>query len=74
MRFLAGGTLLATLVLVAPAWWLGPKYLAVLHAQTPLSIEAWLGTALALTWLLRAVGSLVFLRASGGRLRATARK
>lgn len=74
MRFLAGGTLLATLLMVGPAWWLGPSYLVALQSQARLSVEAWLGLVLALTWLLRAVSSLVFLRASGGRLRATARR
>ena len=73
MRFLAGGTLLATLAMVAPAWWLGPPYLAALHAEARLSLEAWLGAALALTWLLRGVASSVFLRSSGGRLRASSR-
>jgi len=74
VRFLAGGTLLATLAVVAPAWWLGPPYLAALHAQARLSLEAWLGAALTLTWLLRRVASLVFLRTSGGRLRAASRR
>lgn len=74
MRFLAGGTLLATLTVIAPAWWLGPPYLAALQAEARLSVEAWLGITLALTWLLRGVASLVFLRASGGRLRAATRR
>lgn len=74
MRFLAGGTVLATLAVLAPAWWLGPPYLAALHAEWRLSVEAGLGIALALTWLVRGVASLVFLRASGGRLRAASRR
>jgi len=72
VRFLAGGTLLATALFVGPAWWFGPPWLHLLQAHGRLTVEAWVGAVLALTWLLRGIAALVFLRSSGGRLRASA--
>jgi hypothetical protein len=71
VRFLAGGVLVATVVMLGPAWSLGPSWLALLLAQRWLVLEAWAGSALAITWLLRALAAVIFLRASGGRLKAS---
>jgi hypothetical protein len=71
MRFLAGGVLAATVVMLGPAWWLGPPWLGALWDQRRLVFEAWVGWALLITWLLRALWAVVFLRASGGRLKAS---
>ena len=73
MRFLAGGVLLATIALLAPAWSLGPSWFVLLLDHRRLALEAWAGWVLALSWLLRSLWAVVFLRASGGRLQAASR-
>lgn len=65
-------TLLAFLgPLATPA---GPTYWHMLATNRRLVMEAALGLALATTWTLRRGAELLFLRASGRRLRATARR
>ena len=70
MRFLAGGVLAASMIMLAPAWSIGPTWLALLAAQRWLALEAWCGFALSVSWALRALSAVLFLRASGERLRA----
>jgi hypothetical protein len=73
VRFLAGGVLAATVLMLWPAWSSGPMWFALVAAHRRVAFEAWIGWALAITWLLRALSAVVFLRASGGRLRASAK-
>jgi hypothetical protein len=49
----------------------GPTYWRLLQARPALTLEATIGLTLALTWTLRRLAELLFLRASGRRLRAS---
>ncbi len=60
--------LLLSWPLATPA---GPTYARLLWTQRTLTLEAACGLTLALTWLLRRLAEILFLRASGRRLRAT---
>ncbi len=57
--------------LVSPA---GPFYARLLASASALVVEGIVGLVIVLTWTLRRLAEVVFLRASGERLRAAARE
>jgi hypothetical protein len=63
------------LLFVAPlATPAGPTYWQMLATKRSLVTEAAIGLALAMTWTLRRTAELLFLRASGRRLRASTQR
>lgn len=73
MIYVRGAVVITLLLFLAPlATPAGPVYGQMLATNRRLVSEAAIGLALATTWTLRRTSELLFLRASGRRLRASA--